>query len=247
MNNSFFQESNFLGLPPELANEENARVGILPVPYDATVSYVPGTRNGPSAIIEASKNVEWYDPLTEKESCRTGIHTYPFLEPLLSPVKMMNRITRVVETILSKELFPVILGGEHSISYGVVRALKQQWDELTVLQLDAHADLRDTYAGSPYNHACVMRRICAEVPHAGLGIRSMSLEEAQWIDEHDITCLSPDATADRNSVTSALEKVLHDPVYITVDLDAFDPSIMPAVGTPEPGGLQWQETIWILS
>lgn len=243
---------NFLGLADEDCRYKESKAVIIPVPYDSTTSYRAGTREGPAAIINASRQVELYDIELQKEPVTDGLHTLPEIEPdMRGPEMTLQKIEKVVNTVISDGLFPVILGGEHSISTAPVKALKNKLGTLSVLQIDAHADLRDEFENTPFNHACVMRRIWGLVENiAQVGIRNISAQEAKFIDDnnhknifwaHDISDSLDDSW--HESVINSLGEN----VYVTIDLDGFDPSIMPAVGTPEPGGLQWHNSIKLLN
>jgi len=239
--------ANFAALPPEHADYEQARFVLLPVPYDRSTSYRPGARGGPRAIIEASHYLELYDEELQTEPYRAGIHTLPALEPLASgPEAMSARVEAVVGRLLAAGKLPILLGGEHSITIGAVRALTGQGEKLSVLQLDAHADLREEYEGTPFSHACVGRRIAERARLVQLGIRSLSAIEADYLHHAPITTVyAQEWLTDEQSALRALAE-LDDPVYITIDLDVFDPAIMPATGTPEPGGLDWQKVLRLL-
>jgi agmatinase len=237
---------NFGGLEDEHAALERARAVILPAPYDFTTSYQGGARLGPRAIVAASRNMELWD---EEIGAiyRSGIHTLPELEPSAEgPEVMASRVDRAVDWILERDKLPVMLGGEHSLTAGAVRAAARRFDRLSVLQIDAHADMRDSYLGSRYSHACVMRRVRELVPAASIGIRSLSEEEAQHLERHPIPLWSTRQyralAGDRQPIFDALT----DAVYLTIDLDGLDPSLVPATGTPEPGGLDWYELVDLL-
>ena len=237
---------NFGGLEEEFASLERSRAVVLPVPYDFSTTYQGGTRWGPRAILSASQNMElWDDELGA--IYRAGIHTLPEVEPTaLGPEAMAERVERAVGWILDQGRLPAILGGEHSITAGAVRAAAGRFPGLSVLQFDAHADMRDSYLDSPYSHACVMRRVRECCPAVSVGIRSMSEEEAVFLREHPVPLWSPRALralqGDREPILSALT----DTVFVTFDLDALDPSVLPGTGTPEPGGLDWYEAVDLL-
>lgn len=243
---------SFASLDGDDADFDRAAAAILPVPYDGTVSYRSGARDGPQAIIEASRYLELYEPDLDLEPAQWGIATLPALEPDVSgPEANIPRVEQVVGTLADAGKLPVMLGGEHSLTIGAVRALAQRHPGLSILQLDAHADMRDSYQGSHYSHASVMRRV-REIVGGGsvvqAGIRSISSEEMQHIRDAGVTGVhlyTPGQYNDPAAIDELLAG-LGDTVYVTVDLDALDPSIMPAVGTPEPGGLSWQETLGIL-
>ena len=238
----------FAGLPPEYSNWERARVALLPVPYDLTTSYQPGARRGPQAILEASPQLELYDEDLHMEPYGVGIATLPPLEPLIDPEAMLARVERAVREIAQSARFPIVLGGDHSITLGAVRALVQQYERISVLQLDAHADLRDEYQGSRFSHACTARRIvelgCRVVQ---VGVRSLSRESAEFAGQSGAvtTVYAHELQEGLDPALRALDE-LSDPVYISVDVDVFDPSLMPATGTPEPGGLGWYDVLDVL-
>ncbi|MGA2367948.1 MAG: agmatinase [Dehalococcoidia bacterium] len=242
----FAQPGNFAGLPLPLSDLSTARVCILPVPYDSTTEWHSGTRNGPKSIIEASFYLEMYDIELGREICDVGIHTLTALEPVLNgPEAMLERVYQAVRSLLDQSKFVAMLGGEHSISYGAVRAFSEKYDNLSVLQLDAHTDLRDQYLGTKFSHACAMRRIIELCPITQVGIRSLSLEENQYIMSNKLKPFF----FELEYGPSAIEKItasLNDNVYISIDLDVFDPSIMSAVGTPEPGGMSWSQVTSLL-
>ncbi|HHL39179.1 MAG TPA: agmatinase [Deltaproteobacteria bacterium] len=229
-----------------------ARFTVLPVPYDLTVSYVSGARGGPRAILEASAHMELYDEELRFEPIEAGIRTLPFLEPTAAgPEAMAGRVEEAVSEIVEGGSIPVVLGGEHSITVGLVRALFKAHGSLSVLQLDAHADMRDRFEESPYSHACVARRISEICPIVQVGVRSLSAEEAAFLDERaaagDGSVRTFYAAGMRGGVpVDEIVSALSEKVCVTVDLDCLDPSIMPATGTPEPGGLGWHDVLGLL-
>lgn len=238
------RSSNFLGLSEELSSYENSKAAVLPIPYDATVSYGPGARNGPSAIIAASSQVETYDRDFDCEPSDEGIVTLQDLEQESSgPEAMMRKIESRASQVLDDGKFLLSLGGEHSITYPLVKAHKAKYPGLSVLQIDAHSDLRDEYQGSRYSHACVMSRVMECCEFAAIGIRSFcgSEKERDMIDKGRIVT-ARDFRIGKSSVDNILSMLSSD-LYITFDLDGLDPSVMPAVGTPEPGGLLWHEAV----
>ncbi|MFH1787116.1 MAG: agmatinase [archaeon] len=239
---TYLPRYNFGMLPEEYSNYKDSRVVILPVPYGATVSYMAGTHLGPDAVIKASQNMELYDrKLGSIFEC--GIHTLPSLEPVIDPEEMVNQVEVACTEHLKKGKFVAMIGGEHSLTTGAVRAAKTEYRDLSVLQLDAHADLREEYEGTKYNHACVMNCVSEICDFAGVGIRSLSEEEGELIKAKGCKEYYAEDIAKRaGAMDNAIESLSND-VYVTIDLDAFDPSIMPAVGTPEPGGLGWYQTL----
>jgi agmatinase len=237
----------FGGLLPEESAFERAQVVILPIPYEQTTTYGTGTKEGPQAIIAASRHMELYDEELDFEAFRLGIHTLREIETVASgPQAMLERITEVTRDLLRRGKFVIGLGGEHTISFGLVRAFAERFPGLSVLQFDAHADLRDTYQGTPYNHASVLRRISELVPAVQVGIRSLSREEADWVKARGKKLFYAAEVLTSSSIATAISEALTDDVYITICLDGFDPSIMPAVGTPEPGGLGWYDVLRIV-
>lgn len=243
---------SFASLDGDDADFDRAAAVILPVPYDGTLSYRGGARDGPQAIIEAARYLELYEPDLGLEPAQWGIATLPALEPDASgPEANIVHVEQAVGALADAGKLPVTLGGEHSLSIGAVRALAQRHPGLSVLQLDAHADMRDSYQGSAYSHACVMRRVREVVGDGSVvqaGVRSISSEEMQHIRDAEVTGVHLYTPGQYNDLAAINELLagLSETVYVTVDLDALDPSIMPAVGTPEPGGLSWQETLGIL-
>ena len=237
---------NFGGIYPECSLRD-AKFVVIPVPYDLTSTYQSGSRRGPAAIIEASTNMELYDEELKKEAYLAGIHTtLPVAIDARGPKNMVNIVRKKISRIVGLNKIPVMLGGEHSITLGAVQAMIEKYPELTVLQFDAHADLRDTYQGSPYNHACVARRISEICPLKQVGIRSMSKEEGEFLPQSKVKSYSADFVLEKKNWAETVCKDLSGDVFITIDLDVFDPSIMPATGTPEPGGLYWKDILHLL-
>lgn len=237
---------NFGGLDEEFSALAGARAVVLPVPYDLTTTYQGGTRSGPRAILAASRNMELWD---EEIGAiyRAGIHTLPELEPTAEgPGAMVARVEQAVAWILEQGKLPAILGGEHSITAGAVRAAARRFPALSVLQIDAHADLRDTYLGSPHSHACVMRRVREMVPAASVGIRSLSEEEVRHLERHPAAIWSVRQFRALQGRWEPILSALTGEVFVTFDLDGLDPSALPATGTPEPGGLDWYEAVDLL-
>ncbi|MDD5555738.1 MAG: agmatinase [bacterium] len=239
---------NFCGLPERSSSWRTARAVVIPVPYDLTSTYVAGSRNGPAAIIAASTHMETYDEELGVETFRIGIHTQDPLETEAStPARMIAAVESAVGGVAAAGKLPVVLGGEHSVTAGALRALKKRHRRLSVLQFDAHADLRDSYQGTPFSHACAGRRALEAGTLVQVGIRSLSAEEARF--RRGAAGLRTFFAADlvaRRTDPREIVACLGDPVYITVDLDVFDPSVVPATGTPEPGGLGWYDVIGIL-
>ncbi|MDD2670829.1 MAG: agmatinase [Syntrophales bacterium] len=236
--------TNFGGLLPEFTDPEKALFFVLPVPYDLTSTYQSGSRKGPGAILDASANMELFDEELKRETYLEGIHT---LEPLEAdargPGEMVERVREKIAEILGQEKIPVVLGGEHSISFGAVKAMKRKYPGISVLQMDAHADLRDSYQGTPFSHAAVARRILEECPLVQAGIRSMSVEEGEFLKKSGVNSFSADYIRENSGWPEEICRGLSDDVYLTLDLDVFDPAFMPATGTPEPGGWSWHDVL----
>ncbi len=238
---------NFLGLDAEYPKYEDAKVVILPVAYEGTVTYGKGTSKGPRAIIEASKQVELYDKEIGRNIHDVGIYTLNEVDVKENSMKMVDMVYSSVKKELENNKFVVMLGGEHSITTGAIKAFKEKFTDLSVLQIDAHSDLRNEYEGSKYNHACVMRRVFdMKVPFVQVGIRSFCDEEAELIKKNNLKPFYADEICDNDKWISEVISKLSDNVYTTFDLDALDPSIMPSTGTPEPGGLGWYKVIKFL-
>lgn len=247
---------NFLGLPEDLSSPQRARAWIVPVPYESTTSYGAGTRNGPAAIIAASRQVELFDyEFGGEPALDYGVHT---TNPLglvhRSPDAMVKAIEEAVAGILSGTPRPevlVLLGGEHTISPGTARAMAKVIgsSDLVCVQVDAHADLRDEYEGSPFSHACAARRILDVCPVFQIGIRNISAGEEPFRRQckRVHTVFAEESTAADGAFLHNLAAFVRGKqVFLTIDLDGLDPSIMPAVGTPEPGGISWQRMIEIV-
>jgi agmatinase len=235
---------NFGGIEATYTEYEKAQFVVVPVPYDLTSTYQSGSRRGPGAILDASANMELYDDALRMEPYRSGIHTLPYIEAdARGPAEMIGAVRRTIAQCVVDGKIPVMLGGEHSISLGAVQAMLEKFPKITVLQLDAHADLRDTYQGSPFSHAAVARRIAEIASLIQVGIRSMSAEEAEFLAFKQLRSYSADFILENDSWCETICGNLQGDVYITVDLDVLDPAVMPATGTPEPGGITWKDLI----
>jgi agmatinase len=240
---------NFLGIPDDEARYETARGVVVPVPWEATVSYGAGTAKGPAAILDASRYVELYDEVLREEPYRKGgIHTAPAVDGSGDdPVAFLDGLESVAARLFADGKFPVFLGGEHSLTTAPVRAARAAFEDLSVLQFDAHADLRESYEGTPWSHACVMRRVHElGVPAVPIGIRAISVEEAEFVHDEGLPVFWSHRIAHGEEWMDTVLNTLSDPVYSTFDVDYFDPSLIPATGTPEPGGGFWHETMRFL-
>ncbi|MCP4250454.1 MAG: agmatinase [bacterium] len=240
--------NNFLALEPEFCDPAEAEYAVLPVPYDATASFRSGTRDGPAAILTASQQLELYDEELEGEFHRAGIATLDPLEAnVAGPEAMIDDVYAAARRVVRAGKFPLALGGEHSITAGLVRAVTKRYRKLSVLQLDAHLDLRDRYQQSPYSHAAVMRRVLPLVETVvPVGIRSVSKEEARFLRKSDIRPITARECSDSDDWYDRVLEALGPNVYVTVDIDAFDPAYAPGTGTPEPGGLDWYQVTSLL-
>ena len=267
---------NFLALPEEQSRLDAAMAVVLPVPYDSTTSFRTGARNGPKAIIEASCNLEDYDPELDVDVAQYGVYTAPWLEPNMEgPRHTIERVRNAIRPFLQQQKLVALLGGEHSVSIGHVMALADHYptpggpEGITVLYLDAHGDLRDQYMGTSWGHASVARRLSEICPVVQVGVRSISLEEREFIRDGGVRTFfwpplegrggSSLAYGGQPGLTSATRGLANNGpnadeiigllsrnVYISIDLDVFDPSIMSAVGTPEPGGMDWYQVTSLL-
>ena len=244
---------NFLGLPDEASNFEVAKVLVLPIPFEATVSYGHGTKKGPQAIISASQQVELYDREYDREvALEYGVHTLPAPKLSKQPVKAVEQIARAAEAAAQSGKLVVGLGGEHTISVGFGRGILRALEgPITMVQLDAHSDLRDEYEGSPYSHACIARRLLEEEKIEQLlqlGIRSVCPEEVAVAraNPERVRVWYSEAVHDNNWQAEFIQRIQGKRVYLTIDVDGMDPSIVAATGTPEPDGLSWRETMEIL-
>jgi agmatinase len=217
---------------------------IVPVPYDATSTYIRGADKGPAAILEASPALEFYDIETGSEVHKKGIFTLPAIISGDDPAELTDKVFMTVSGILAEQRFPVVIGGNHTVSIGAFRAASEAFEGLTILQLDAHSDLRPAYEGSHLNHACAAARAKEYAPLVQVGIRSMAAEELPYVDDERIF-YAHELWADKSLYRKALG-MLSENVYITVDLDVFDPSVMPSTGTPEPGGPDYRELMFFL-
>lgn len=240
-------QPRFCDLPDVLARLETAAAAILPVPYDRTSTWKKGADKAPEAIIEASHHLEWYDPATGGETCHLGIAT---LAPIVCeepPERLADLVDERVTDLLGKGVLPVMLGGDHSVSIGAIRGTARKVEGLSVLQIDAHSDLRDEYAGSRFNHGCVMARAREWCPLVQVGIRAFQRSEVPLLDPERVVYAhqinGPGALSDW--IDRAVSQ-LSDRVYVTIDVDGFDPAYVPATGTPEPGGLDWYQVTSLL-
>lgn len=229
----------------EFSSREGAEIVILPVPYDETSTWGKGADKGPLAILEASSELELYDAETCSEVYKHGIFTHsPLNVAGLDPGEMVKKVKTTTADLIDEKKFVVTIGGEHSISIGSVMAHAEKFGNMCVLQLDAHADLRKEYKGSPYNHACVMARVKEICPFTQVGIRSLSLEESVVAGREDIF-YSHEIKNTSDWISQVVSRLGLN-VYVSIDLDVFDPAFLPSTGTPQPGGLDWQEVTALL-
>ena len=250
MSESTHLPMNFGGIDEEqYSSFDTASVLILPVSYEGTVSYGTGTGAGAMAIVDASRNMELYEEETDSEVYKIGIHTLPEFTPRETPEWMMSDLYSYASELLSTDKFLCMLGGEHSISAPIIKAHNEKYENLSVLQIDAHADLRDTYDGTLHSHASIMARVVKDmrIPSVQVGIRSISGDEARSLQNAIPTKIfwARDIVGKTDWIDNAVDS-LTDNVYLTIDIDGLDPSIMPTTGTPEPGGLGWYETLTLI-
>jgi len=220
-------------------NYQESKIIIIPVPYDETSTWMRGADKGPDAILEASVNLEFYDIETASEAHLKGIHTVAPVSEKETPEKLVKAVHERILNLLKEKKFPVTIGGNHTVSIGAMKAVSESFENLTILQLDAHGDLRQTYEGSEFNHACAMARASEYAPIVQVGIRSMSVDELPYAEKERIF-YAHELYNDKSCYKGAIEK-LSENVYITIDLDVFDPSLIPSTGTPEPGGPDYFE------
>jgi agmatinase len=241
---------NFGGIDQEqYCSFDASRILVWPVSYEGTVSYGHGTGAGAMAIVDASRNMELYEEETDTEPYKVGIHTLPEFTPRETPEAMMSGLYDTTKELLDSGKFICMLGGEHSVSAPVIQAHNEKFDNLSVLQIDAHADLRDTYDGTPHSHASIMARVVKDmrIPSVQVGIRSISGDEARSLKQGLPTRIfwARDIVGRTDWIDDAIDG-LTDNVYLTIDIDGLDPSIVPTTGTPEPGGLGWYETLALI-
>lgn len=234
----------FAGIPEEFAQPDSSEIILIPVPYDGTSTYGKGADQGPEAIFNAAENMELYDIETNSEVYKKGIFIAETVSEDSSPEAMTNAVETAVRAHLDTGKFVTMLGGEHSVSIGSIRAFRKKYENLTVLQIDAHSDLRPEYNGTPYNHACALHEASQTCNAVQVGIRSMDTVELPFVKKENFFT-SYDIRSNKDWINDVVARV-GDKVYITIDLDAFDPAIMPSTGTPEPGGLFWNETLDLL-
>jgi len=236
--------STYAGIPEAYATSEKSKIVLIPVPYDGTSSWKKGADKGPEAFLDASENMELYDIETDSEVYKQGIYLSQPVTENSSPEAMVEAVTEKVKSYLNRNKFVTLFGGEHSISIGAIRAFSRHYENLTVVQIDAHADLRESYEGSKCNHACALYEANQTTNLIQVGIRSMDQSEKSVMN-YDNVFFAHEIESDDYWIEQAVERMT-DTVYITIDLDGFDPSLFPATGTPEPGGLFWYETLRFL-
>lgn len=234
----------YAGIPMEYHRLEKAKIVLIPVPYDGTSTWGKGADKGPEAFLDASENMELYDIETDTEVYKKGIHLAEAITENESPEAVVEAVHKITKSYINRNKFVTLFGGEHSISIGSIRAFNESFDDLTVLQIDAHADLRKEYMGSTCNHACAVYEANETTNLVQVGIRSMDISEKKVMNAENVF-FAHDINNDDFWIDNVVE-TLTDNVFITFDLDAFDPSVLSATGTPEPGGLLWYETLELL-
>ncbi|MBL7473576.1 agmatinase [Robertkochia sediminum] len=232
-------KKNYAGIPDKYGRLDDAQVVLIPVPYDGTSTWQKGADKGPQAFLHASENMELYDIETRTEPYRKGIYLAPPVSENSSPEKMVEAVHKTAKNYINQDKFVTLFGGEHSISIGSIRAFNEAFNDLTVLQIDAHADLRESYEGSRCNHACAVHEASKNNKLIQVGIRSMDISELEHMTEEQVY-FAHDMVNDDDWMSDSISQMTEN-VFITIDLDAFDPSILPSTGTPEPGGLLWYE------
>lgn len=241
---------NFLGLEEKYSNQENSKIVVLPIPFERTTSYIKGTKNAPLEIIKASHQVEFYDEELDCEAYKNGIYTddsfFNSEFEKLETKQVFQKISKKISEYIKEDKFVISLGGEHSISAPIIKPYFEKLSDLVVIQFDAHSDLRDSYEGSKDNHACVMKRIYELTSNYKnifqIGIRAQCFSERKFIIENDLNIVyMHEINKDPDRLSKLASKIKNKKVYITLDLDAFDPTLIPTLGTPEPNGLMWQD------
>ena len=244
---SYWIPRNFLALDPQQARLESSSAVLVPVPYDSSTSFRGGARDGPNAIIDASYGLEDYDLELDLDVSRLGIHTTSAVEPHMGgPEAMAQRVRRAVAGYIREDRVVGVLGGEHSVSAGAVMAHGDTYPDLSVLYIDAHADMRDSYMGTSWGHASGARRIREVCSVVLVGVRSLCLEERDFLRESSLPVFFWPPVEEGAELLGRITAELSDTVYVSIDLDALDPSCMAAVGTPEPGGMNWDQMIMLL-
>lgn len=233
--------TTFAGIEEKYTNRETAAIWLQAIPWDGTSTWGKGADKGPDALLEAAKNMELYDIETGLEVFRKGIHILPEIKGFTTPEKMYNAVYKHTSELLKEKHFLTFLGGEHSISIGIMQAYYEKYPGLTILQLDAHSDLRKSYNNSPYNHACAMHAASQKANLIQVGVRSMDSSELEYL-EPDRCFFAADIALHDQWMIDSLD-LMSEKVYVSIDLDVFDPSVMPATGTPEPGGMSWYQVL----
>lgn len=231
----------YAGIPAEYSKLETSKVVLIPVPYDGTSTWQKGADKGPAAFLAASENMELYDIETNSEAYKNGVYLADAITEASSPEAMVEAVYRQTKNYITRNKFVTLIGGEHSVSIGSIRAFNEGFEDLTVVQIDAHADLRKEYEGSACNHACAVHEASKNTNLIQVGIRSMDVSELKWMNK-DQTFFAHEIREEEYWSDAAVD-LMTDNVFITIDLDCFDPSILPSTGTPEPGGLLWYETL----
>jgi agmatinase len=237
-------KNTYAGISEEYGKLDTAKIVLIPVPYDGTSTWQKGADKGPKAFLEASENMELYDIETDSEVYKQGIYLADAIEEKSSPEAVVDEVHQTIKHYIKKNKFVTLFGGEHSISIGSIRAFNECFNNLTVLHIDAHADLRPSYEGSASNHACAVYEANQNTNLIQVGIRSMDISETR-IMNRDKVFFAHEMTTNEYWMEDVID-LMTDTVFITFDLDALDPSIMPSTGTPEPGGLFWYETLEFL-
>jgi agmatinase len=232
---------NFAGIDKQFAAYETAEILLQSIPYDGTSTWIKGANKGFLAFLEAAENMELYDIETDSEVYKKGIHILKEITENSSPEKVFEEVYQQTQQLLSSNKFLTFFGGEHSISIGIIKAFYEKYNDLTVLQLDAHADLRPTYMNSSFNHACALHDANKNTNLIQVGIRSMDVSEKKFMNESNVF-FAEKMFNNKSWMENSISKMTDD-VYITLDLDVFDPSILPATGTPEPGGILWNDML----
>lgn len=238
------ETNNYAGIPDEFAQLDSSNIVLIPVPYDGTSTWGKGADKGPDAFLEASANMELYDIETDSEVYQEGVYLADAVTENASPEKMVDAVHQTTKKFIDQGKFVTLFGGEHSISIGSIRAFQESFENLTVLQIDAHADLRPEYEGTACNHACAVYEASKTTNLIQVGIRSMDISEKDHMNEENVF-FAHKLDEEFDWMRKVVKKCT-DNVFVTIDLDCFDSSIMPSTGTPEPGGMNWDQVTKLL-
>ena len=237
------QTDKFMGLESKNSSLASCKFVVVPVPFEKTVCYGHGTAKGPAAVIEASTQIELWDEETKTETWELGINTQPAVNCKGSTNTVFKNIDKTVRNLMQYKAIPFYIGGEHTVTQALAQPYIEKYKNLSILHFDAHADLRETFEGTPKSHACALYPASRQVKVVQVGIRSVASEEKQYCNAGNVTTFLMHENRDIKKLIPQVLKKLTDTVYMTIDVDGFDPSVIPATGTPQPGGFMWYEAL----